>query len=82
MSRSAKPTDTHLASIVHCVDGEIVAWLERREAFRLGRIFDRGSTTDAATVYAAAGPVLRRELRHDGATVTCPALDTRYPAAA
>ena len=27
----AKPEDEHLASIVHCVDGEIVEWLRRRE---------------------------------------------------
>jgi hypothetical protein len=34
MSRSAQPTDTHLASTVHCVDGEIIEWLERREQRR------------------------------------------------
>lgn len=27
----AKPTDRHLASIIHCIDDEIVAWLARRE---------------------------------------------------
>jgi hypothetical protein len=30
----AKPTDTRLDSIVHCVNGEIVAWLEQREQHR------------------------------------------------
>jgi hypothetical protein len=30
----AKPTDTHLDSIVHCVNGEIVEWLEQREQYR------------------------------------------------
>jgi hypothetical protein len=28
---NAKPEDTHLASIVHCVDDEIHQWLKRRE---------------------------------------------------
>jgi len=32
----AKPTDTHLASTVHCID-EIIEWLERRERRRRGR---------------------------------------------
>jgi hypothetical protein len=27
----AKPTDTHLASKIHCVDDEIIGWLKRRE---------------------------------------------------
>jgi hypothetical protein len=27
----AQPGDVHLAAIVHCVDGEIVAWLKGRE---------------------------------------------------
>jgi len=27
----AKPTDLHLASIVHCIDDEIIGWLKRRE---------------------------------------------------
>jgi hypothetical protein len=27
----AKPTDLHLASTIHCVDGEIHQWLKRRE---------------------------------------------------
>jgi hypothetical protein len=30
----AKPEDKHLAVIVHCVDEEIIEWLERREAKR------------------------------------------------
>jgi hypothetical protein len=29
-----KPTDTHLASRIVCVDDEIIAWLERRERRR------------------------------------------------
>jgi hypothetical protein len=33
----AKPTDTHLASTVHCVDDEIIEWLERRERRKLDR---------------------------------------------
>jgi hypothetical protein len=28
---NAKPEDMHLASIVHCVDDEIIEWLKRRE---------------------------------------------------
>jgi hypothetical protein len=31
----ARPTDLHLASTIHCVDDEIIEWLERRE--RRGR---------------------------------------------
>jgi hypothetical protein len=27
----AKPTDAHLASIIHCYDDEIISWLEKRE---------------------------------------------------
>ena len=30
----AKPADTHLASIIHCVDDEVIGWLERLEAKR------------------------------------------------
>jgi hypothetical protein len=30
----AKPQDKHLASIVHCVDDEIIEWLARRERRR------------------------------------------------
>ena len=29
---AAKPTDTHLASTVRCIDDEIIGWLKRREA--------------------------------------------------
>jgi hypothetical protein len=28
---NAKPEDTHLLSTVHCIDDEIIRWLERRE---------------------------------------------------
>jgi len=31
---NAKPTDTHLASVIHCIDGEIIGWLERQERRR------------------------------------------------
>jgi hypothetical protein len=31
---NAGPDDDHLAATVHCVDGEIVAWLEQRERRR------------------------------------------------
>lgn len=31
----AGPTDTHLASIIHCVDDEIIEWLARRERPKL-----------------------------------------------
>jgi hypothetical protein len=31
---SAKPTDTHTASVIHCIDGEIIGWLERQERRR------------------------------------------------
>ena len=31
---NATPEDTHLAATVHCMDDEIVAWLERRERRR------------------------------------------------
>jgi hypothetical protein len=27
----ARPEDTHLLSTVHCINNEIVSWLERRE---------------------------------------------------
>jgi hypothetical protein len=27
----AKPTDTHLASIVHCANAEIFQWLQQRD---------------------------------------------------
>ena len=27
----AKPTDTHVASTIHCIDDEIIEWLQRRE---------------------------------------------------
>ena len=30
------PTDTHLASIIDCVDDEIFDWLQRRERRRKG----------------------------------------------
>jgi hypothetical protein len=30
----AKPDDLHLLSVVHCVDEEIISWLEKREAKR------------------------------------------------
>jgi hypothetical protein len=30
-----KLADRHLASVIHCVDDEIVRWLERRERDRL-----------------------------------------------
>lgn len=33
----AKPTDKHLLSRVHCVDDEIIGWLERRDRRRRGR---------------------------------------------
>jgi len=29
---NAAPTDTHLASTIHCEDDEIIVWLEQREA--------------------------------------------------
>jgi hypothetical protein len=31
---NAKPTDTHTASVIHCIDGEIIGWLERQERRR------------------------------------------------
>ena len=34
----ANPTDTHLDSIVHCVDGEIIQWLEWRERRKRDRL--------------------------------------------
>ena len=34
----AKPTDTHLASTVHCIDDEIIAWPDRREQRRRNRL--------------------------------------------
>jgi hypothetical protein len=34
---NARPTDTHLLATVHCMDDEIVAWLERRERRRKTR---------------------------------------------
>jgi hypothetical protein len=34
---NVKPADTHLASVIHCVDGEIAKWLERREQRRRGK---------------------------------------------
>ena len=34
----AKPTDSHLASTVHCVDDEIIEWLRRRERRRHERV--------------------------------------------
>jgi hypothetical protein len=34
---NAKPTDRHLASTIHTVDGEIFEWLKRRERRRRGR---------------------------------------------
>ena len=33
-ARHAKPTDTHTASVIHCIDGEIIGWLERQERRR------------------------------------------------
>jgi hypothetical protein len=33
----AKPGDTHLASTIHCVDDEIIEWVERRERRRRDR---------------------------------------------
>jgi hypothetical protein len=39
----AKPTDTHLASTVHCVDEEIIEWLERRERHRHGNKASAGN---------------------------------------
>jgi hypothetical protein len=32
----AKPTDRHLAATVHCVDDEIIEWLEQRREQRRG----------------------------------------------
>jgi hypothetical protein len=37
-SGNAKLTDSHLASIVHCVDDEIVEFLDRRERRKLDRL--------------------------------------------
>ena len=34
---NAGPDDTHLASIIHCVDEEIITWLQRRERRRRKR---------------------------------------------
>jgi hypothetical protein len=34
----ATPFDKHLASTVHCVDGEIIGWLERRERRKRDRL--------------------------------------------
>jgi hypothetical protein len=34
---NVKPADTHLASVIHCIDGEIAKWLERREQRRRGK---------------------------------------------
>jgi hypothetical protein len=38
--------------------------------------------TDIFTLWGAAGPVLREYLKRQGESVTCPALDTRWPTAA
>jgi uncharacterized OsmC-like protein len=40
----ARPTDVHLASVVHCVNEEIVEWLKRRGTHRAGQMMsvDRG----------------------------------------
>jgi hypothetical protein len=38
---NAKPEDTHLASIVHCIDDEIFKWLKRRELRKM-----KGVTSD------------------------------------
>jgi hypothetical protein len=38
---NAKSTDTHLDSIVHCVNGEIIEWLEARERTRRCRRSNR-----------------------------------------
>ena len=43
----AKPTDTHLASTVHCVDDEIIEWLERRERRRRRAAANRKGTFNA-----------------------------------
>jgi hypothetical protein len=40
---AAKPTDTHLASIVHAVDNEIISWLHQREQRRYKRERKRSS---------------------------------------
>jgi hypothetical protein len=38
----AKPEDEHLAVIVHCVDDEIIRWLEKRPDVRQVRTGDIG----------------------------------------
>jgi hypothetical protein len=39
LRRGAKPTNTHLASTVHCVDDEIIEWLKLRERRKRARHF-------------------------------------------
>jgi hypothetical protein len=36
---NAGPNDTHLASIIHCVDEQIITWPQRRERRRRKRDF-------------------------------------------
>jgi hypothetical protein len=38
---NAQPDDTYLAATVHCMDGELVAWLERRERRREKKKLER-----------------------------------------
>jgi hypothetical protein len=33
----AKPADKHLASTIHCIDDEVLDWLQRREQRRRDR---------------------------------------------
>ena len=64
----ARPTDTHLASIVHCVDDEIIAWLRQRERRRTHRTGQMMSSVDGSRVARAK----LTQWRWSGA-VFCPA---------
>jgi hypothetical protein len=61
----ARPTDVHLASVVHCVNEEIVEWLKRRGTHRAGQMM---SSVDGSRVARAK----LTQWRWSGA-VFCPA---------
>jgi hypothetical protein len=46
----AKPTDRHLTAAVHCVDDEIIEWLERRREQRRSGVATRSGQEYGLTV--------------------------------
>jgi hypothetical protein len=55
----AKLTDKHLASKIHCVDDEVIGWLERREQHRRDR-HGSGSLSSDGIGFSYSGSALAK----------------------